>query len=96
VVHLLGPPGTGKSHLAIARGVEAVGRLSPNTKRQPTPDHRRPPPGEIHFGAFEENSFGIDKQRRNDNPCLDQRWRGAAVPQGRGQKMPSCASLVIC
>ena len=24
VVHLLGPPGTGKSHLAIALGVEAV------------------------------------------------------------------------
>ena len=26
VVHLLGPPGTGKSHLAIALGVEAVQR----------------------------------------------------------------------
>jgi DNA replication protein DnaC len=45
VVHLLGPPGTGKSHLAIALGVEAVRPGAASTlSRSPTSSPRSPRP----------------------------------------------------
>ena len=43
VVHLIGPPGTGKSHLSLALGVEAVKRGGASTS-DPSPISSRPSP----------------------------------------------------
>jgi ubiquinone/menaquinone biosynthesis C-methylase UbiE len=43
-------------------------------------DHAWPAPGEDHFGASEENSFGIDTRWRNStNQCFGSQIHGAAL-----------------
>ena len=55
VVHLLGPPGTGKSHLAIALGVEAVKAGRERLLRHPRRPCRRARPGRARGPAARQD-----------------------------------------
>ena len=81
---LLGPPGTGKTHLAIALGVAAARHghrvLFATATRLDHPPHRRAPPGQAATRAGQAAPLRADHRRRGRLPALRTGRREPVLP----------------
>ena len=97
-VVLLGPPGTGKTHLAIALGVDRLPPRPPGPVRHRHrlghPALRRPPSREAGRRAGQAPPLRADHHRRSRLPTLRARRREPVLP-ARLQSRYEHASLVL-